>query len=131
MKASKPGPKPSGKAKSAAQRMREYRARKAEEALGAEHSDKERERQIRREARAELERVKLEQQRREHTRARNWKPARPRLAACSACCAGTASIRTRATDQPGVSRKASRVASSALSQRRLRARLSWPSCPAW
>lgn len=39
MKASKPGPKPSGKAKSAAQRMREYRARKAEEALGAEHSD--------------------------------------------------------------------------------------------
>lgn len=38
MKASKPGPKPSGKAKSAAQRMREYRARKAEEALGAEHS---------------------------------------------------------------------------------------------
>ncbi len=34
MKASKPGPKPSGKAKSAAQRMREYRARKAEEALG-------------------------------------------------------------------------------------------------
>ncbi len=52
MKASKPGPKPSGKAKSAAQRMREYRARKAEEALGAEHSDKERERQIRREARA-------------------------------------------------------------------------------
>ncbi|HBP1343465.1 TPA: hypothetical protein L5T32_005844 [Pseudomonas aeruginosa] len=43
MKASKPGPKPSGKAKSAAQRMREYRARKAEEALGAEHSDKERE----------------------------------------------------------------------------------------
>lgn len=31
MKASKPGPKPSGKAKSAAQRMREYRARKAEE----------------------------------------------------------------------------------------------------
>ena len=32
MKASKPGPKPSGKAKSAAQRMREYRARKAEEA---------------------------------------------------------------------------------------------------
>ncbi|HCE6040320.1 hypothetical protein ACM711_14255 [Pseudomonas aeruginosa] len=40
MKASKPGPKPSGKAKSAAQRMREYRARKAEEALGAEHSDK-------------------------------------------------------------------------------------------
>ncbi|MBG4511603.1 hypothetical protein I5F48_16600 [Pseudomonas aeruginosa] len=67
MKASKPGPKPSGKAKSAAQRMREYRARKAEEALGAEHSDTERERQIRREARAELERVKLEQQRREHT----------------------------------------------------------------
>ena len=65
MKASKPGPKPSGKAKSAAQRMREYRARKAEEALGAEHSDKER--QIRREARAELERGKLEQQRREHT----------------------------------------------------------------
>ncbi|HHW1655335.1 TPA: hypothetical protein ACUT5Y_005299 [Pseudomonas aeruginosa] len=63
MKASKPGPKPSGKAKSAAQRMREYRARKAEEALGAEHS----ERQIRREARAELERMKLEQQRREHT----------------------------------------------------------------
>ncbi len=53
MKASKPGPKPSGKAKSAAQRMREYRARKAEEALGAEHSDKERERQIRREARAD------------------------------------------------------------------------------
>ena len=40
MKASKPGPKPSGKAKSAAQRMREYRARKAEEALGAEHSDR-------------------------------------------------------------------------------------------
>ena len=38
-----------------------------EEALGAEHSDKERERQIRREARAELERMKLEQQRREHT----------------------------------------------------------------
>ncbi len=67
MKGSKPGPKPSGKAKSAAQRMREYRARKAEEALGAEHSDKERERQIRREARAELERMKLEQQRREHT----------------------------------------------------------------
>ncbi|MDF5818240.1 hypothetical protein P4054_25695 [Pseudomonas aeruginosa] len=65
--------------------MREYRARKAEEALGAEHSDKERERQIRREARAELERVKLEQQRREHTlrkeleacQDRDWPPARP------------------------------------------------------
>lgn len=33
MKASKPGPKPSGKAKSAAQRMREYRARKASYSL--------------------------------------------------------------------------------------------------
>ena len=47
--------------------MREYRARKAEEAPAPSIPTRERERQIRREARAELERVKLEQQRREHT----------------------------------------------------------------
>lgn len=67
MKASKLGPKSSGKVKSAAQQIREYRTYKAEEALGAGYPNKKREWQTRREARAELEHTKLEQQRHEYT----------------------------------------------------------------